>query len=248
MKRYRMILVLLLVFSFTVISCSETLTETFNDQVETLVASTLAAHTPDTPDPVFTTIPTLTFVPPTPEPFGEIYVFTTVQNVNLRTNPGTLFSVSRVMPQNTRLRLLGQAPGGEWLSVINDEGIEGWVNINVVLMAYDGPPPPIVEPTDVYLITGSVTTELNTPVSGVGFAVIQNERRTDAATDESGQFYAYLPRSMNGIWRVTHVSISCKSNTMDENCNCINNICGAADPVDYFIELPQQEDLQFVWK
>ncbi len=51
-----------------------------------------------------------------------------VQNVNLRTNPGTLFTVSRVMPQNTRLRLLGQAPGGEWLSVMNDEGIAGWVN------------------------------------------------------------------------------------------------------------------------
>lgn len=229
-------------------SCSGAPTETFENQVETVVASTLAAQTPDEPAPVSTSIPTLTVEPPTPEPFGEIYVFTTVQNVNLRTNPGTLFSVSRVMPQNTRLRLLGQVQGGEWLNVRNDEGIEGWVNINVVLMAYDGPPPPIIEPTDVYLITGSVLTELNTPVSGIGFAIIQNDRRTDASTDPKGQFYAYLPRTLSGVWRVTHVSISCKSNTMDENCNCINNVCGTPDPQDAYVELPQISELKFIWK
>ena len=122
------------------------------------------------------------------------------------------------------------------------------MNVNVVLMAYDGPPPPIIEPTDVYLITGNVMTELGTPVSGVGFAIIQNERRTDASTDESGQFYAYLPRTLSGTWRVTYVSISCKSNTMDENCNCINNICGAANPIDFYVDLPQDMDLKFVWK
>lgn len=248
MNKYRNISALFLIVGLIIISCSGTPTETFDDQVETLVASTLAAHTPEEPDPVFTSIPTLTVVPPTPEPFGEIYVYTSVQNVNLRTNPGTLFMVSRVMPQNTRLRLLGQAPGGEWINVMNDESIEGWVNINVVLMAYDGPPPPIIEPTDVYLITGTVMTELNTPVSGVGFAIIQNERRTDASTDESGQFYAYLPITLSGTWRVTHVSISCTSNTMDENCNCINNICGSANPLDFYIELPQNIELTFVWK
>ena len=229
-------------------SCSGTPTESFDDQVETLVASTLAVHTPEVLDPVITSIPTLTDVPPTPEPFGEIYVYTSVQNVNLRTNPGTLFTVSRVMPQNTRLRLLGQAPGGEWLYVMNDEGIEGWVYINVVLIGYDGTPPPVVLPADVYTITGTVFTEAGSPVSGVGFAIINNELRTDTYTDEKGVFYAYLPRTLSGVWRVAYVSISCTSNTMDENCNCINNVCGAANPVDAYVELPQELELSFIWK
>lgn len=228
--------------------CAGTPTISFDDQVETMVASTLAVHTPESPAPGSTSIPTLTVGSPTPAPFGEIYVFTTVQNVNLRTNPGMLFSVSRVMPQNTRLRLLGQAPGGEWLNVRNDEGIEGWVNVNVVLMAYDGPPPPVIEPKDVYLVTGSVHTEAGTPLSGIGYAVLQGQRRTDASTDETGQFYAYLPRTLSGSWQVSHVSVSCRSNTMDTNCDCIGGICGSSYPESESVELPQIQPLLFIWK
>jgi len=238
----------LILIGLFVAGCSSAPTKTFENQVETVVASTLAVQTPDEPDPVSTSMPTLTVEPPTPEPFGEIYVFTTVQNVNLRTNPGMLFQVSRVMPQNTRLRLLGQAPGGEWLNVKNDEGIEGWVNINVVSMAYDGPPPPVIEPSNVYVVTGKVYTEANTPISGIGFAIYQGERRTDASTDENGQFYAYLPRTLSGTWQVGYVSVSCTSNTMDSNCNCINNLCGSANPEVLLVELPQVNELNFIWK
>lgn len=217
---------------------------------ETLVAETMAVHTEQAPTATNTFVPTVTSMPasPTPEPFGEVFVSTTVDNVNLRTNPGLLFTVSRVLPQNTRLRLLGQARGGEWLSVMNDEGISGWVNSNVVLAAYDGPPAPVIEPANVILVTGSVMTELDTPVSGVGFAVTQGARRTDAKTDETGRFYAYLPPTMSGIWTVGYVSIACASNTMDENCNCKSNYCGSPYPESIFVELPQREPLAFVWK
>ena len=238
----------LILIGLVVAGCSGAPTETFENQVETVVASTLAVKTPDEPAPVSTNIPTLTVEPPIPEPFGEIYVFTSVQNVNLRTNPGLLFSVSRVLPQNTRLRLLGQAPGGEWLNVRNDEGIEGWVSMNVVSMAYDGPPPPVIEPSNVYVVTGKVYTEASTPISGIGFAIFQGERRTDASTDENGQFYAYLPRSLSGTWQVGYVSVSCTSNTMDSNCNCINNLCGSANPESVLIDLPQVSELNFIWK
>ena len=218
--------------------------------VETVVAVTFAAYTQNAPQATSTKPPIATSLPasPTAEEFGEVYVYTFVENVNLRVNPGLLFQVSRVLPQNTRLRLLGQAPGGEWLYVRNDEGVVGWVNMNVVLMAYDGPPPPIVEPTSVILITGSVETELGTPVSEIGFSLTQGSRRTDAMTDENGQFYAYLPTNMSGVWTVGYVSVSCTSNTMDAGCNCINNRCGAADPVSLFVEIPQTKELKFVWK
>ena len=217
--------------------------------VETAVAETLVVLTENAPTVTHTSMPT-TLVPPTemPQEFGEVYVYTVVENVNLRTNPGTLFTVSRVMPQNTRLLLLGQAPGGEWLNVMNEEEVAGWVNKNVVQEFYDGLQPPVIEPKDVVLVTGRVITELGTPVSGIGFAVTQATRRTDAMTDAEGRFYAYLPPNLNGAWTVSYISVSCTSNTMDINCNCIGNYCGSAHPESATVELPQAEPLSFVWK
>ena len=223
------------------------LTPTIPGEVETVVASTLVALTASAK----TSVPSNTSEPsatPTEEVFGEVYVYTSVENVNLRVQPGMLFQVSRVLAQNTKLRLLGQSPGGEWLYVRNDESVSGWVNVNVVKIGYDGPPAPIVEPTGVILITGKVLDSQGLPVSGIGFAITQGSRRTDASTDETGQFYAYLPSTMSGTWQVGYVSVSCTSNTMDSGCNCINDICGKANPESISIILPQKDVLNFVWE
>jgi len=248
MKKYRIAPILFPVFLLILMGCAASPTESFEGQVETLVASTLDVYTPLPAQPSLTPIPTFTPEFSTPDPLGEVYVYTVFQNVNLRTNPGELFTVSRVMAQSTQLLLLGQVPGGEWLRVRNNEGITGWVNVDVVSMTYDGSLLPIIEPTDVYLVTGHVETELNTPVSGIGFAITQGSRRTDAITDENGQFYAYLPRSMSGTWEVSFVSVSCRSNTMDDNCNCINDRCGSGEPLTVNVVLPQSEELNFIWR
>jgi hypothetical protein len=218
--------------------------------VETLVSGTLVVLTENGPVAAETSLPTDTPVPAsaTPEEFGEVYVYTAVQNVNLRVNPGLLFQVSRVLPQNTRLQLLGQSPGGDWVNVQNDEGIVGWVSHWVVTMNYQGPPLPVIEPEDVILVTGTVTTELGTPVSGIGFNLTQGSRSTDAITNGQGCFYAYLPTNMSGTWTVKYVSVVCTSNTMDVNCNCISNYCGTAQPESTTVQLPQSEPLNFVWK
>ena len=235
------------------LACSSQVTVVQTDtpvNAETLVAETMAVYTQQSPASTSTPVPTMTAVPasPTAESFGEINVYTNVDNVNLRVNPGMLFQVSRVLSNGTRLRLLGQTPGGEWLNVRSDEGIVGWVSAWVVLIGYDGPPAPVLEPTDALLVSGIVLTELGTPVSGIGFAITQGSRRTDAMTDTTGRFYAYLPLNMSGVWSVGFVSISCTSNTMDASCNCINNVCGSTSPDNAFVELPQIEILNFVWK
>ena len=222
----------------------------FEDQVRTVVAATMAVQT----DMAATQAPTEVqperpaSIPVTPLPFGEVFIYTLVDNGNLRVNPGFLFQVSRVMKKDTRLRLLGQSPGGEWFNVLSDEGINGWVSADIVLAAYDGPPPPVIFPKDVYEIIGSVFTELGTPVSGIGFAIVQGARRTDAVTDASGNFYAFLPQSLTGAWEVSYVSVACTSNTMDVNCNCISGRCGGAFPSFLSVSLPQTETLQFTWK
>ncbi|MBK9926861.1 MAG: SH3 domain-containing protein [Anaerolineales bacterium] len=252
-KPAQLLLIVFIVLAILSLACSSTVTiyETpIPPNVETVVAATFAAYTETASHIVVTVTPTMTSVPasPTAEKFGEVYIYTTVENVNLRAQPGMLFQVSRVLPMGTRLKLLGRAPGGEWLSVLGDDGVIGWVHVNVVRVAYDGPPPPVVEPTDVLLVTGKLDTESGTPVSGVGFAVSQGINQTQAVTDKTGQFYAYLPRAMNGIWTVEYTSVSCTSNTMDANCSCIAGKCGSSNPTKQTVTLPQNEPLKFVWK
>lgn len=217
---------------------------------ETLVYGTLVVLTENSPTATKTSIPTATSIPAdaTTEEFGEVYVYTAVQNANLRLNPGLLFQVSRVLPQNTRLNLMGRSPGGDWVNVRNDEGIVGWVSYWIVDMEVQIPPLQVVEPEDVILVSGTVTTELGTPVSGIGFSLTQGSRRTEAMTNEEGKFFAYLPTTMSGTWTVNHVSVACTSNTMDVNCNCIGNNCGTAHPESATVLLPQAEPLNFVWK
>lgn len=240
-----------------VAACTPSDTLPREDRLATIVATTLTARpafTPiptltETPVPTTTNLSTLTDVIPTAD--GPVYVDTIVQNANLRTNPGTLFPVSRVMPQGTRLQVLGLAPDGEWVNVLNDEGINGWVGSNIV-DKFPTEQFPIVKPIDVQMVTGRVLDANGLPVSGIGYAIEQQSAsktlRTDAITDATGTFYAYLPQSVSGVWTVSHVAVSCTSNTMDANCNCLNGICGTSYPLSATITLPVSEPLTFIWK
>jgi len=224
--------------------------QSFENQVETMVASTISVPTnsPILPTATFTPIPTRSALPNTEVAFPGMEIHTVVDNVNLRTNPGLLFKVSRVLPAGTQLQLIGQAPGAEWLNVLSDEGINGWVSRFVVDLPASVLDLPLIEPTDVYVLSGYVQTELNTPVSGIGFAFIQGSRRNDAKTDETGHFFAYFPQTLSGMWEVGYISVSCTSNTMDSACQCIGGRCGKAYPELIQTQLQQTELLEFIWK
>ena len=252
----------LLLATALVAGCSAAPSAPTADLLGTIVAQTLTAVPPTltpTTETDFAATPALatsalpaaiaTF---TPESTTIHYVYTQVDNLNLRVQPGTLFKVSRVMPKGTKLQVLGQAPGGEWLNVRNDEGIIGWVGVNFVQGGYDGPPPPVITPKDVLLVTGQVLDTNGNPASGIGFAVTQQTStqtlRADAATDESGKFYAYLPPIYSGAWTVSFNSVACTSNTMDAGCNCLGGACGKPDPETATVTLPQSAPLSFIWK
>jgi hypothetical protein len=212
--------------------------------------------------PTFTLIPTLTVVPiptlvpptPTPEPGATYFVITSAENVNLRIQPGTLFPVSRLLAKGTQLLVLGQAPGGEWLYVQKtDEPVFGWVLAWLVDGGgHDGGPAPTVKPQASQLVTGRIVDRAGVPVSGIGFAVTRgagpSAPRTDATTDNTGQFYAYLPLDARGQWIVSYVSVACTSNTMDASCHCIGGTCGSPDPQNITITLPYNGALSFVWR
>ena len=233
------------------------------------LVSPSGAESPIVAPVTFTAIPTYTAAPPTLVPTvvvstqgpaatmppatasGKLYVVVSADNVNLRTRPGTVFPVSRLLAKGTRLELLGHAPGGEWLYVQADSQVYGWVLSWLITGGHDGGVSPEVQPADVLLVQGKVVDRAGVPISGVGFAVTQGtgakQLRTDANTDQAGQFYAYLPATATGTWTVSYVAIACTSNTMDSNCNCIGT-CGQADPQSVTISMPPQGPLQFVWK
>jgi hypothetical protein len=110
----------------------------------------------------------------------------------------------------------------------------------------------LVEPGDVQIIRGKLLDPAGRPISGVQFAITQgsgdNPLRNDAITDENGEFFAFMPLESSGTWKITYVAIGCDSNTMDASCNCINGICGTADPESIQISLPTNAPLQFTWK
>lgn len=223
------------------------------DTLGTIVAETLTSMpiTPTrakaTPDQaIFSPIPPLPSS--TPEAIGTRYVYTQAENVNLRVNPGRLFKVSRVLAQGTRLQLLGFAPGRQWLNVVNDEGVIGWVGIDFVKGGFDGLQLPVINPKDVQVVTGTVLDVNGNPVSGIGFSVVQGGQREEASTDETGTFHAFLPTKFSGAWDVSFVSVACTSNMMDSNCNCLGGVCGKSDPEAVSIVLPISAPLSFVWK
>ena len=212
----------------------------------------------------FTPIPTLTQIPvlstkaathiltstPVPGPYIPYFVTTSADNVNLRTGPGTLFPVSRLLANGTRLQVVGNAPGGQWLYVLTDSNIYGWVLVSLVKVGLGSSP--LVPPGNVQIIKGQVLDLSGVAVSGIGFALTQGSGpkapRSDATTDSNGLFYVYMPLSAIGGWQISYVSVACTSNTMDANCRCVGGICGRADPDSQQLTLPYNGLLQFTWK
>lgn len=227
------------------------------DVLATVVAQTLTSM-PVNVEPVASATPpaTATFtplaIPDTATPpiaASARYVVTSAENVNLRVNPGRLFKVSRVLAKGTRLQVLGSAPGGEWLNVISEEGIIGWVGLTFVDAGPDGLAEAVISPKDAQLITGQVLDVNGNPVSGIGITFYQNAQRDDVLTDQSGTYYLYIPLNLTGAWGLQFSSISCESSIMDANCQCLGGVCGKTDPQEYAIDFPlSTANYSFTWK
>jgi len=202
----------------------------------------IASVTPQ-PSPTFT---------PSPTPYVPFEAHTTVDYTNVRANPGYLFDVLQMINKDVAFKVLGRAPGGEWIYVEIAEGKKGWVFARLIDTDQDLQVVPVIEPQGVQLITGKVTFPDGQPVSGVQYAITQvlssGTRRNDVVTDADGIFYAFMPETASGTWNVAYTAVSCKSNTMDEDCNCIGGVCGTSEPIWLNVTLPQAEPLLFTWK
>jgi len=225
-----------------------------------LLLSACAAAAPEptaTPNPTETPQPSQTPEPTatstlTPEPTEFVYAPVdaklTVSDVNMRLNPGGLFGVKQLLARDTIVKVLGKSQGGDWFFVETPAGSQGWVYGALLEMQGDSGPAPVITTSETQLVTGQVLDESGQPVSGIQFSLTQDTSLTTAVTDAQGNFYAYFPDSSSGMWAVVYTAISCTSNQMDENCNCLNNVCKSVSPSALNVILPQSTDLTFTWK
>lgn len=218
-------------------------------------ATPASAAVSDTPVPMpATPVPTSTEVPAATA-FVPFTVSTWADNVLLRSNPGYLFPQLGVLRKGTSLSVLGKSPGAEWLLCQTSDSRVGWVFAQLVERAGgDSVDAPSIWPTSVQTLVGKINDHAGVPISGIQFSIVQgagtNAPRNDAMTDDSGTFYAFMPADTSGTWFVSYTAVSCKSNTMDANCNCKAGVCGSPDPKGINVDFPRAADdpLAFVWR
>jgi hypothetical protein len=215
-------------------------------------ASPAQLPSPSAMPPTWTPLPMPTETPlPSPTPYQPFEAKALTDFLNLRANPGYLFKVEQMLAKDTVFKVVARSPGGEWFYVELADGKTGWLFGKLINTDKDLQVVPLREPQDVQLITGSVKMEDGRPVNGIQFMIQgagASSPRTDALTDDTGTFYAYLPSTSTGKWYVSFTAIACTSITMDQDCNCLNGVCGSIDPAVKNVTLPQTEPLEFLWK
>lgn len=182
-----------------------------------------------------------------PPTLAMVFTVTNAQNVNLRTNPGLLFPVSRVMTQGTKLQALGMSAGGDWAYMRTNEGVEGWVDLTFVNI-FPKAQLPVIEPSGVYVIKGSVINQEGVPMKGINFAITRGDQRTDAKTNSNGEFHAYLPASATGTWNVGYTGFDANGNTMTLDCALDKADCGKTVPLSVEVTLPTDVVISFGWE
>jgi hypothetical protein len=212
-----------------------------------------ATPTPPPSAPTVTSTATAT-VAPTGTPYAAFDIVTGVENANLRSNPGYLFPVLRVLPLGSVLTVLGRSPGAEWMLVQTEEGVEGWLFAILLESSEDLRNAPVVMPQNAQLIRGRVLDSKGTPMRGIGFSVVQGSDpkapTNPVVTDPFGEFFCYLPMTAGGSWRVGFNAISCVSNVWgDDQCSGYKEgYRGVVEPEFLDVLLPHSDWLLFTWK
>ncbi len=172
-----------------------------------------------------------------------------VQVINLRAGPGTAFDVLGKYAQDAPLAVLGKSPGDEWLLVETPAGQLGWMTSIFINMETPIETVPIIPSAFSVMIKGTITQDNGKPVDKVKVAVYQQtvygELRSDAATDDSGVFYVFLPNGSQGVFSVSVVGVDCTSSIMNADCEYTGKF--DANGITQ-ITLPSSENISFTYR
>ncbi len=217
--------------------------------------SPTATATPIPPTATPAPIPTVT-ITPVQTAFAPFHVEINTENVNLRSGPGYLFPVLRVLRFGDTVTILGKAPDKEWFRVRTADAAEGWVFHWLLESDIDLQEAPVIEPRDVLLILAHVQDSNGVPMEGIGFNIARTLSQAEAVlnpvlTNPDGDLYSYMPLGDTGTWVVAFSgSLSCVSNVWtDINCKSYKpEYQGIVEPASLSIALPSSEELEFTWK
>jgi hypothetical protein len=189
-----------------------------------------------------------------PTSFAPFTVKPSVDNLNVRANPGYLFEVLMMVQQTDSLTVMGVAPGKEWTYIKTESGVEGWVFTQLLQSSVDLTQVPVKEPKDIQTIKGRVTDASGTPIRGVELNIVpadQSDAPGNAVnTDANGEFFCYLPATAEGAWMASYTAIACESSVWsDSTCSTYKaGYTGTLDPQSMSITLPQSAAAAFIWK
>jgi hypothetical protein len=235
-----------------------------------LILVLLTACEQPAPEPVptatvqlFTPVPTVSTptllpspLPPTPTltatlgPFTPFTARPSVDALKLRVGPGSLFGPIQLLYDTETVTVLGKAPGGEWFLVETLDEVQGWVFGQLLEAEQDLQTAPVTQPEDAQVVRGRLADSDGVPISGIQFALtLGDTARTDAMTDENGEFYAFLPPDVSGDWLVSYVAIACTSNAFaDQTCSSYSSgYTGVVQPDTRPVTLPTESTLIFQW-
>lgn len=246
--------IILIATIFLIVGCGSQPTLSASDALATIVSETMSAMqlTPNQPASTIATPeggimanPALEGVVLTagqvPQGTG-LFVYSTITNLSLRSGPGKLFDLIVPLPKDAQLEVLGNS-ANQWLMVKDADGSVGWVDRKLVAGGFDGSVSiPTFIPADSFTISGVVSGP-NGPMTYVGISLRQGEEFSDENfTNDTGNFYFYVPKSITGDWFVEEYSVDCRSNLMDANCVCISKPCGSIFPASSKITFPLTSD------
>jgi eukaryotic-like serine/threonine-protein kinase len=83
-----------------------------------------------------TTLPSVTSTV-TPEPTLLPMAIVAVDAANVRSGPSTAFAIVETLPLGEELTVTGRSQDGSWLTVLLDDGKEGWISLSVVTVDFD---------------------------------------------------------------------------------------------------------------
>lgn len=155
-----------------------------------------------------------------------------VLSIMLRSGPGTVHQVLDTFSEGSELVMLGRAVGDEWVQVLSDEGLIGWMYADYLYLPAEVEDLPYQIEEQSWAVNGRVVDDLGQPLADIAVALVQgsgvDEQRTNAHSDQEGHFYLYLPWEVGGIWNVSVTGVGCESAVVNSNCRLM----------DYFLYRP----------
>jgi hypothetical protein len=195
--------------------------------------------------------PTLTLTA-TSGPFTPFPARPAVDALKLRVGPGELFPSAAAALSDRNRDGAWQSPGRPV-----DSGRDHSTRSGLEFLAScskrnkDLQNVPLKEPQNTQVVRGRLTDSTGLPISGIQFALtFGTVERTDAMTDENGDFYAFLPADLSGDWIISYVAIACTSNAFaDKTCSSYRSgYTGVVQPDTRPVTLPTEATLSFEWR